>query len=100
MEKDALDVYLLLAGVDTPDIAAGIRRLVADDVSARATDEAMVYLGRLFGSSSDVGAQMAGSAAPQDIETVTQSASTLALDLLEALEREGDDVVPVRARAR
>lgn len=98
VEKDALDVYRLLVAIETRDLAAGMRRLLAQTVSSQAADEAVGYLERLFRTPSALGAQMAGAAAPQDFETVTQSTSALALDLLAALYPGGDDVVPVRAR--
>jgi len=98
VEKDALDVYRLLFAIETGDLAAGMQRLLREAVSAQAAREAVVYLDRLFGTTSAPGSQMAGAAAPQDSDTVIQSASTLALDLLDAVEHDGDDVVPVRAR--
>lgn len=98
VEKDALDVYRLLFAIETRALAVGMQRLLGEVVSGQAAREAMVYLGRLFGTTSAPGSQMAGAAAPQDSETVIQSASALALDLLDALEHEADDVVPVRAR--
>jgi len=98
VEKDALDVYRLLFAIETSDLAARMQDLLREAVSGRAAREAMVYLDRLFGTTSAPGSQMAGAATPQNSETVIQSASALALDLLDALEHEGDDVVPVRAR--
>lgn len=85
VEKDALDVYRLLVAVETLDLAADMRRLLTHTVSSRAADEAVGYLNSLFRTPSAVGAQMAGAAAPQDFETVTQSASALAMDLLAAV---------------
>lgn len=98
VEKDALDVYRLLFAIETSDLAAGMQRLLGEAVSGQAAREAMVYLDGLFGATSAPGSQMAGAAAPQNSDTVVQSASALALDLLDALEHEGDDVVPVKAR--
>lgn len=98
VEKDALDVFRLLFAIETSDLAAGMQHLLGEAVSGQAAREAVVYLDRLFGSTSSPGSQMAGAAAPQDPDTVIESASALALDLLEALEHAGDDVVHVKAR--
>lgn len=98
LEKDALDVHRLLVAVTTHDLAAGMRRLLSEPVSSAVATEAVAYLERLFDSPSALGAQMAAAAVPQDADTVAQSASALAGDLLGALYPEGDDVVPVRAR--
>lgn len=98
LEKDALDVYRLLVAVATHEMAAGMRRLLSEPVSSVAANEAVAYLERLFGSPSALGVQMAAAGVPQDPDTVAQSASALAADLLAALYPEGDDVVPVHAR--
>lgn len=98
VEKDALDIYRLFFAIETSDLAAGMQRILGESVSGQAAREAMVYLDRLFGATSAPGSQMAGAAAPQNSDTVIQSASALALDLLDALEHEGDDVVSVKAR--
>lgn len=98
VEKDALDVYRLLFAIETSVLATGMQRLLGESVSGQAAREAVVYLDRLFGTTSAPGSQMAGAAAPQNSDTVIQSASALALDLLDALEHEGDGVVPVRPR--
>lgn len=92
VEKDALDVYRLLVAVEKHDLVASMRRLLAHTVSGQAAKEAVGYLKALFRTSSALGAQMAGAAAPQDFETVTQSTSALALDLLSALYPGGDAV--------
>ena len=98
VEKDALDVYRLLFGVETADLAVSMRRLLAEHLSSRAADEAVSYMERLFRTPDALGARLAAAAAPQNADTVAQSSSALAIDLLDALYPEGDDVVPVRAR--
>ncbi|MGL5808693.1 MAG: GSU2403 family nucleotidyltransferase fold protein [Nocardioides sp.] len=86
-EKDAHDIYRLLVATETPDLAETMQRLHADEVSQRATTQALGYLEQLFASADPLGATMAGRAEEGvgQPDTVSASVSLLAQDLLSAL---------------
>lgn len=88
--KDALDVLRLLRAVPTAVLAARLRVLLADEISAEVTREALEYLGDQFGGRRRRGALMAAQAATplEDPETIAASCAVLAGDLLEATGRE------------
>jgi hypothetical protein len=92
-DKDALDVYRLLRAVPTPDLARRIAVLLADDVSRRATERAVMEFPRLFGSAIAAGSQMAARAAGnlENSETLSASLATLAGDLIAILSRTSGD---------
>ncbi len=87
-DKDAHDVYRLLRGIDAQVLASGVKVLLAHQLSARVTAEALEYLDRLFGRPRGVGCQMVVRAAGGggnllvDAETVAASCAVLATDLL------------------
>jgi hypothetical protein len=87
-DKDALDILRLLRGVTTLALAASVRGLLADERSSEVTAEAIEHLGRLFGSSTAEGSQMAARAAEllEDPAEIAASCAALAGDLLAALE--------------
>ena len=87
-DKDAHDVYRLLVGVPTEDLAAAFGRLLTDPLSQDATVNALRLLDELFGvGSGAVGSQMAGRAERGigEPELVAQSVAALARELLDAL---------------
>lgn len=86
-DKDARDIYRLLAATETPDLAETIQRLHADEISQEATTQALGYLEQLFASADALGATMAGRAEEGvgQPDTVSASVSFLAQDLLSVL---------------
>jgi len=86
-DKDAYDVLRLLRGTTAEEMAARLRRLRKEPISAVVTEEAMSALGDLFGQANGIGSQMAvrtarGLADPQE---VAASCVALAEDVLRAL---------------
>ncbi len=84
-DKDAHDVYRLLVAVDTGDLSEAISRLLQDEISSAVTEQALVYLVKLFAAGADsVGSLMAGRAEEGVGEPaiVAASVSALADDLL------------------
>lgn len=87
-DKDAHDIYRLLVAIETPELAATIRRLLADELSQRATTRALEFIQQLFAAGPDApGSTMAGRAEEGvgQPDTVSASVSFLAQDLLTAL---------------
>lgn len=86
-DKDALDVYRLLQAVPTEDLAAGVSRLLAADVSGTVTRQALGHLEALFGTPRAPGSEMAGRAVELvgDPALTAASVAALAGDLLAAL---------------
>lgn len=86
-DKDAHDIYRLLAVTETVELATTVRRLAVNEVSKEVTAQALVYLERLFASPQTLGSTMAGRAEEGvgQPDTVSASASFLAQDLLSAL---------------
>jgi hypothetical protein len=86
-DKDAHDIYRLLVATETPDLAETMQRLHAEEISQRATTQALGYLKQLFASADALGATMAGRAEEGvgQPDTVSASVSFLAQDLLSAL---------------
>jgi hypothetical protein len=87
-DKDAHDIYRLLAAIPTDDLAIALRRLRADELASQATEDALVLLANLFAMGpSAPGSQMAGRAEEGigDPEVVSASVATLASDLVEAV---------------
>ena len=56
--KDAFDLFRLLRAVDTNELAAEIRLMLGEPVSATVTAEAMRRLGDLFGTATAAGTQL------------------------------------------
>ncbi|MGC5165184.1 hypothetical protein [Luteimicrobium sp. DT211] len=86
--KDAHDVYRLLRAVETQDFVDALHRLLAENVSATVTREALVQLDQLFAHGARArGALMAGAAEELvgDPVLVSESVALLAQDLLEAM---------------
>lgn len=86
-DKDALDVLRLLQCIPTAELTFRIRQLRAHKLSNDVTEEAILHMGSLFGSSESVGVGMAVRAtAPfEDSDVIASSITILANDLLEAL---------------
>ncbi len=88
-DKDALDVFRLLRGTDTPDLAERMRRTLAAPVSRRATGEALGWLAELFGHPGGEGISMLlralGTLAPP--AEISASCQALTSDLLRTLGR-------------
>jgi hypothetical protein len=87
-DKDAHDIYRILIGIDTAELASAFEVLRCDPVSGETTNEAIEYLADLFADGPDaLGAGMAGRAEEGigEPETVALSASLLAADLVQAL---------------
>ena len=85
--KDALDVLRLLRAIDTDDLAAGTRTLLANPRSVAVTREAIALLGEFFGAATAQGALLVRFAVAgiEDPEPLVQSSVVLANDLLDAL---------------
>ncbi|MGH3117884.1 MAG: GSU2403 family nucleotidyltransferase fold protein [Gaiellales bacterium] len=86
-DKDAHDIYRLLVATETRYLAETVRRLLEDELSQAATEQALTYLGRLFASPEALGSTMAGRAEEGvgQPATVSASVSLLSQDLLSAL---------------
>lgn len=86
-DKDAHDIFRLLAATETTDLAAATRALWVDQLSADVTEQALDYLETLFAAPDSLGARMAGRAEEGvgQPATVSASASLLAQDLLREL---------------
>jgi hypothetical protein len=91
--KDSLDVYRLLQDVSREALQVGLNRLLStpDFDIAQTANEALGYLGELFGEYNSPGARMAASAVGllADPETVAASCAALAQDLLDTSRAEG-----------
>ena len=85
-DKDALDIFRLLRGIDTASLAESIRRLQDQDVSRAVTGEALDLLLHLFGAPGAKGVEMVVRATEglEDPATIRASCVALAWDLLEA----------------
>jgi hypothetical protein len=87
-DKDAHDLYRLLATIPTDGLAETLRRLLDDAVSAKATREGLGYFATLFGAGPDSqGCRMAGRAEGLlgDPELAAEAVAALAHDLITAL---------------
>jgi Nucleotidyltransferase len=84
VDKDAHDLYRLLAATETAEVAAGFALLLADPRSQAAARQALVYLAELFSEPTSLGSVMAGRAEQGvgDPALVAASVSALAGDLL------------------
>jgi hypothetical protein len=88
-DKDALDVLRLLRGIESEELAARVRRLIADERSCQPTEQALKILAGFFGRRGAEGIEMAiratgGLAASAEI---TASCEILTGDLLALLGR-------------
>jgi hypothetical protein len=88
-DKDAHDIYRILVGTDTAELAARFQRLRTDQVSSGTTLEAQEHLRTLFGGPDALGSAMAGRAEEGIGEpaTVSLATATLTSDLLDAITR-------------
>ena len=86
-DKDALDIFRLLRGIDTASLAESIRRLLGKDVSRAVTGEALKLLRHLFGRPDANGVEMVVRATEglEDPATIRASCVGLASELLEAI---------------
>jgi hypothetical protein len=88
LDKDAHDIYRLLVAAETDTLASAFTELLADELAASVTDEAIVYLEQLFASGPDaLGSMMAGRAEELlgNAAVVSAAVAALAADLLAAL---------------
>jgi hypothetical protein len=87
-DKDALDVFRLLRGTDTGEIAAQLARLTQDSLAGAVTLESLGQLRDLFGTRDTLGTQMVvqGTAGVEDPTTTAASCEALATDLLVAIK--------------
>lgn len=87
VDKDALDLYRLLRGVSTQDLAHRFRGLLSDQLSRQTTNTALVQLPYFFGRINAPGTQMAVRAAYplENSEVLAASVVALTVDLLQAL---------------
>jgi hypothetical protein len=91
VDKDAYDVYRLLVAIDTDKLAAGVARLLDDELAADASTRAMVYLRELFAAGpAALGAQLVARAEEGvgNPEVAAQASAALAADLLDAIRRQ------------
>lgn len=88
-DKDALDVFRLLRGVTTEELATRMRGLLADPRSSQSTHQGLTLLAELFTGSGE-GAEMAVRALVGfvDAEETRVACQLLSADLLTALENE------------
>lgn len=88
VDKDAHDVYRLLVAVPADRLAVTLRRLRSDELAGPATEQAVTYLGELFGAGPAApGARMAGRAEEGigEPDVVAASAAALAEDVITVL---------------
>ena len=91
VNKDAHDLYRILRAVGTDELVAAFERLLHNDGSQQATEEALVFLERLFSTGPEArGSVMAGQAEEGigDQTVVSASASFLAADVVQAVRRQ------------
>jgi hypothetical protein len=88
-DKDAHDIYRLLVMIPTQQLAARLKVLLGENLSADVTREALTYLDGLFGEEDGLGVQMAArhEGILGDFDTTVQSCTALAQDLLKAMGR-------------
>jgi hypothetical protein len=87
-DKDAHDIYRLLVAIETPDLTATVRELLADKLSQEVTTQALDFIDQLFATGPDaLGSMMAGRAEEGigQPDTVSASVSILAQELLDAV---------------
>ncbi|WP_245564205.1 hypothetical protein [Nocardia testacea] len=87
-DKDAHDIYRILRAFEPEDLAPAFSRLLAEEVSAQVTDEAVDILQNLFAAGPDaIGSAMAGRAEEEvgDPAEVSASLAFLAEELVEAI---------------
>jgi hypothetical protein len=88
LDKDAHDVYRLLAATETLTLSGTLFELRTDELAGVTTNEAILYLEQLFASGPEaVGSTMAGRAEQLvgDPAVVSAAVAALAGDLLAAL---------------
>lgn len=86
-DKDALDVLRLLQ-LDARELADGIRKILANEVAAEVTKEAISAMQDLFSEPSSAGSQMAARAAAplEPAERTAASCAALTQELLQELD--------------
>ena len=88
LDKDAHDVYRLLRATETVTLATALAELQGNELAGSVTDEAIVYLERLFAAGPEaLGAMMARRAEELfgNAAVVSAAVAILAADLLAAL---------------
>lgn len=88
--KDGLDVFRLLRGVSTEELAQGMSRSLKDKFSHDVSQQAMVYLQDLFANKNGMGLQLAIDAAAglMSEDEVRESCAFLAQSLLQSLNKQ------------
>lgn len=88
-DKDALDVLRLLRAIDTADLATRLSTLVANELSASVSNEAVGLLPELFGATDNEGVAMAvrAAGAGEDSDALAASLVGLVDDLLGTVHR-------------
>lgn len=91
LDKDAHDIYRLLAATDTSAVGRTLEELRKDELAGPTTRAAMVYLEQLFASGAEaLGSMMAGRAEELvgDPSVVSAAVAALASDLIAAVGSE------------
>jgi hypothetical protein len=91
LDKDAHDIYRLLAATNTDSLSRTLAALREDELAGATTKEAIHYLSQLFASGPDaLGSTMAGRAEELvgDPAIASAAVSALAADLVAALRGE------------
>jgi hypothetical protein len=86
-DKDTLDVLRLLRAIDSDELAAGLRRLASNELSADVTSQAVAALPALFGGPDSLASQMAARAATpmESSDEIAAACAALVGDLLDAV---------------
>ena len=90
LNKDAHDLYRILRAVSTYELVAAFERLLHNDGSQQITEQALVFLERLFTTGPEaLGLATAGQAEEGigDLASISASASYLATDVVQAVRR-------------
>lgn len=87
VDKDAHDLYRLLAATETSEVVSGFQLLLADPRSKDVARQALIYLAELFAASNSLGSEMAGRVEEGvgDPATVAASVAILVGDLLDGV---------------
>jgi hypothetical protein len=88
VDKDAHDLYRLLAATETSEVVSGFLGLLADPRSGDVTRQALANLAELFATPDSLGSEMAGRVVEGvgDPATVAASVAVLVGDLLDGLD--------------
>jgi len=86
-DKDAFDIFRLLRATPTEELAAGLRRLSDNELSAETSRDARTFLSDLFGRPEAEGSRMAARTIEglDDPDTIAASCAALANDIIRKL---------------